>query len=357
MLCNCATQAKAAAAEGSATPASTSTSPSSQPNGSARKERSRDSPSDSEPQRKGRGNFRAPESATPKKSEATRSNRQLPTRVYPRELPARVYPPDSTPQSQSTSAAQTRDISPKAPPQRTAKPAVPQHTVANSDDENGVETIVVKLAHASTDDWDGASGEDELEDWERDDLDEIVIREEKPKSAAPVAHPRRTITREEVEALDANKEPTKVLEVYDFPAIFKTHDLQQMFEDFADVRGGFRIKWLEDTRALVIFKHPSTAKSAFASALDHPLAKVRPFTGTIPGSRERSPSPDRARPVTSDMVARRLVAGALGVRSRRKTEEEAAADKAKLQEVKDKRNVEKEQKMRKEMELAAAWGD
>lgn len=55
-------------------------------------------------------------------------------------------------------------------------------------------------------------------------------------------------------------EPTTVLDCYDFPPAFKTHHLHDIFRSYEGVRGGYKIKWLSDTRALIIFDHPSTGK-------------------------------------------------------------------------------------------------
>lgn len=57
------------------------------------------------------------------------------------------------------------------------------------------------------------------------------------------------------------EEPTTVLDCYDFPPAFKTHHLHDIFREYENMRGGYRIKWLEDTRALIIFEHPSTGRS------------------------------------------------------------------------------------------------
>lgn len=42
-----------------------------------------------------------------------------------------------------------------------------------------------------------------------------------------------------------------VLEVYDFPSEFKTHDLLALFSEYKDT--GFEIKWVDDTHALIVF--------------------------------------------------------------------------------------------------------
>lgn len=55
-------------------------------------------------------------------------------------------------------------------------------------------------------------------------------------------------------------EPTVVLDCYDFPSAFKTHHLHDIFREYENMRGGYRIKWKDDTRALIIFEHPTTGK-------------------------------------------------------------------------------------------------
>ncbi|KAI9360149.1 hypothetical protein BD770DRAFT_384968 [Pilaira anomala] len=74
-------------------------------------------------------------------------------------------------------------------------------------------------------------------------------------------------------------EPTVVLDCYDFPPAFKTHHLHDIFRCYEGVRGGYKIKWLSDTRALIIFDHPSTAKKAYIDNVTHALAKIRPYEG------------------------------------------------------------------------------
>lgn len=102
------------------------------------------------------------------------------------------------------------------------------------------------------------------------------------------------------------EEPTTVLDCYDFPAAFKTHHLHDIFREYENMRGGYRIKWLEDTRALIMFEHPSTgkidvnylwrwdgvidflffwswllAKKAYIDNVSNPLAKIRPYSGPM----------------------------------------------------------------------------
>ncbi|KAI9321354.1 hypothetical protein BX666DRAFT_1850932 [Dichotomocladium elegans] len=75
------------------------------------------------------------------------------------------------------------------------------------------------------------------------------------------------------------EEPTTILDCYDFPPAFKTHHLHDIFREYANMRGGYRIKWMDDTRALIIFEHPATAKKAYIDNVSNPLAKIRPYSG------------------------------------------------------------------------------
>lgn len=64
--------------------------------------------------------------------------------------------------------------------------------------------------------------------------------------------------------LAVDDELTTILDCYDFPSSFKTHHLQDMFREYESMRGGYSIKWVDDTRALIIFEHPNTGKDANA---------------------------------------------------------------------------------------------
>lgn len=60
------------------------------------------------------------------------------------------------------------------------------------------------------------------------------------------------------------KYPTeKTVELYEFSSEFETADLNQMLEPYQHTRcerGGYRIKWLNDTRALAVFRRAETGK-------------------------------------------------------------------------------------------------
>ncbi|CAO3693338.1 unnamed protein product [Rhizopus stolonifer] len=77
------------------------------------------------------------------------------------------------------------------------------------------------------------------------------------------------------------EEPTTILDCFDFPSTFQTHHLHDIFRNYEAMRGGYKIKWLSDTRALILFEHPSTAKKAYIDNVTHPLAKIRPYDGPM----------------------------------------------------------------------------
>ncbi|WVQ94009.1 hypothetical protein IAU59_001087 [Kwoniella sp. CBS 9459] len=95
---------------------------------------------------------------------------------------------------------------------------------------------------------------------------------------------------------------TRILHLANFSADLKTRDLQNMFKEWENEKGGFRIKWLDDVNALVVFADASVAKRAYLSLLLRPPPA---FSGLIrPYDR-----PDAAQIIQS------LAARALGHRS------------------------------------------
>ncbi|XP_057177331.1 R3H and coiled-coil domain-containing protein 1 isoform X1 [Triplophysa rosa] len=65
-----------------------------------------------------------------------------------------------------------------------------------------------------------------------------------------------------------------VIEIYDFPNIFKTDDLLDAFVDYSE--GGMKIKWVNDTHALGVFSSQAAAEQVLS--LKHPLLKTRPLS-------------------------------------------------------------------------------
>ncbi|CAD6886764.1 unnamed protein product [Tilletia controversa] len=79
---------------------------------------------------------------------------------------------------------------------------------------------------------------------------------------------------------------TRILQLSGFPPELKTRDLQAVFGQWPDQ---FKIKWVDDTTALVIFNDPTIAKRAYLQTLMAPppslinsqgiVAKIRPYDG------------------------------------------------------------------------------
>jgi len=66
----------------------------------------------------------------------------------------------------------------------------------------------------------------------------------------------------------------KVLDCYDFPTSFKTHNLLEIFEEF---RGKFRINWIDDSRALFIFENEDYARAALLSKIEETRYIIKPY--------------------------------------------------------------------------------
>ncbi|KAK8768364.1 R3H and coiled-coil domain-containing protein 1-like [Amblyomma americanum] len=106
-----------------------------------------------------------------------------------------------------------------------------------------------------------------------------------------------------------------ILEIYNFPAEFKTKDLVTALSSSKDQ---FSIRWVDDTHALAIFSSPFAATEALG--LQNPLMKLRHVSEASKQSKLKIKRcsellmPYKPRPQTSASVARRLVSGALGMR-------------------------------------------
>ncbi|XP_061147223.1 R3H and coiled-coil domain-containing protein 1 [Syngnathus typhle] len=109
-----------------------------------------------------------------------------------------------------------------------------------------------------------------------------------------------------------------VIEIYDFPAMFKTDDLLDAFAEYSD--GGMKITWVDDTHALGVFATQTAAVHALS--ICHPLLKVRTLaegSKMAKGKAFKRPEfiqPMKERPKTDSAVARRMVARALGLNRR-----------------------------------------
>ncbi|EST06713.1 Nucleotide-binding, alpha-beta plait [Kalmanozyma brasiliensis GHG001] len=82
---------------------------------------------------------------------------------------------------------------------------------------------------------------------------------------------------------------TRILQLSGFPPQLKTRDLQQVFSAYEEEKGGYKIKWVDDTTALIIFADPAVAKKAYLRTIMAPAhqlindngipAKIKPYDG------------------------------------------------------------------------------
>ncbi|NXO32497.1 R3HCL protein, partial [Cisticola juncidis] len=136
-----------------------------------------------------------------------------------------------------------------------------------------------------------------------------------------------------------------VIEIYDFPSDFCTEDLMRVFCSYQ--KKGFDIKWVDDTHALGIFSSPIAARDALSTK--HLMVKTRPLSQGTRASKAKARAyaeylhPAKERPETSAVLARRLVIGALGVRSKQ-TPAQRDAERKKLQEAQERKRLENKQR-------------
>ncbi|KAJ8284698.1 hypothetical protein COCON_G00035480 [Conger conger] len=135
-------------------------------------------------------------------------------------------------------------------------------------------------------------------------------------------------------------ELSNIVEIYDFPSEFKTEDLLRAFHSYQ--QRGFDIQWVDEMHALGLFSSPIAARDALMSK--HPLLKVRPLSQASAATKAKARScsdyllPAKERPQTSAALARRLVIGALGVRSPQ-SRDERDAERKKLQEAREQKRL------------------
>ncbi|XP_041696895.2 coiled-coil domain-containing protein R3HCC1L [Coregonus clupeaformis] len=135
-------------------------------------------------------------------------------------------------------------------------------------------------------------------------------------------------------------ELSNIIEIYDFPTEFKTEDLVKSFQAYQ--QRGFDIQFVDDTHALALFNSPIAAREALRTK--HPLLKVRSLAKASVTTRAKARScsdyllPTKERPQTSAVLARRLVMGALGVKSPQ-SKEHREAEKKKLQDAREQKRL------------------
>ncbi|KAJ6669140.1 hypothetical protein lerEdw1_007949 [Lerista edwardsae] len=143
----------------------------------------------------------------------------------------------------------------------------------------------------------------------------------------------------------SDSELPHVIEIYDFPPEFRTEDLLRVFCSYQ--KKGFDIKWVDDTHALGIFSSPITARDALSTK--HLMVKTRPLSQATRAAKIKARAyaeflyPTKERPETSAALARRLVTGALGVRSNQ-SKAEREAERKQLQAARERKRLEAKQR-------------
>ncbi|KAH1167227.1 hypothetical protein KIL84_002710 [Mauremys mutica] len=189
---------------------------------------------------------------------------------------------------------------------------------------------------------------DSLFNADGDCLDQRLLQElsggEKPRSR--LQEPRFDYSGWQPTELDlSDSELPHVIEIYDFPQDFGTADLLRVFCSYQ--KKGFDIKWVDDTHALGVFSSPVAARDALSSR--HVMVKTRPLAQGTRAAKAKARAcadllqPAKERPETSAALARRLVIGALGVRSNQ-SRAEREAERKKLQEARERKRLENKQR-------------
>ncbi|KAL5037628.1 hypothetical protein BDV3_007267 [Batrachochytrium dendrobatidis] len=134
--------------------------------------------------------------------------------------------------------------------------------------------------------------------------------------------------------LDRTGSETRVLEVCGIPPFFRQSNIQRLMSESIKQNVHISVKMESETKAFVLFPTSTLACTAYHNTKNHPEVQVKPsieYTIESP----RAPTSGSLRPVTTDMTARRLIAGALGIQTPQKSKQGMAEDRRKLQEARD----------------------
>ncbi|KAM7418782.1 hypothetical protein PAMA_016082 [Pampus argenteus] len=177
-------------------------------------------------------------------------------------------------------------------------------------------------------------------------LEELAVTEGRKKESIQEPRFNYYMNLDDEEDIDLTEdELAHIVEIYDFPAEFKTEDLLKLFQCYQ--QRGFDIKWIDDKHALGLFSSPIAAREALRSK--HMLMKLRPLSKSSSATKAKARScsdyllPAKERPQTSAALARKLVIGALGVKSNL-TKEQREAERKKLQEAREQKRMAVKQK-------------
>lgn len=217
----------------------------------------------------------------------------------------------------------------------------PDSTNVEAEDTSQLEAASSPKEKEEEESWDTLFNDD------GDCLVELAVKEGRKKKS--IQEPRfdyYNMDQDYDEDIDLTEdELSHIVEIYDFPTEFKTEDLLKLFQCYQ--QRGFDIQWIDDTHALGLFSSPIAAREALRSK--HMLMKLRPLSKSSSATKAKARScsdyllPAKERPQTSAALARKLVIGALGVKSNL-TKEQREAERKKLQEAREQKRLAVKQK-------------
>lgn len=185
-------------------------------------------------------------------------------------------------------------------------------TLQTHDEDEWSQTAVSCFANMSLKEDEGDEDEEETKD-----LSSLIKAQLKDGVFFSIEHARNDYSSYENVYLNPD-EFRHVIEIYNFPAMFKTEDLLDAFTEFSD--GGMRIKWIDNTHALGVFSSESAAVHALS--ISHPLLKARALAEGSKKAKGKAfrqaefIQPVKVRPRTDCAVAQRMVTRALGLQGR-----------------------------------------
>ncbi|KAF9434469.1 hypothetical protein BGZ76_007975 [Entomortierella beljakovae] len=287
-----------------------------------------------------------------------------------------AHSPTSRSTGRNNDASTSKNSSRKSSPKRGGGVDHDHESTANTKGdeytESSISALVEKMQlNENSDHKSEAENSDELEEWElafQDSNEATIPKVEAPKAAkSSKSHPAEHLLDSPASKTSkagnwseaAIDDDTYILELYDFSSSIKTMHLTDIFSSYENRSGGFRIKWVDDTKALVIFESAAVAKLAFNANVDNQIVKMRPYTGADKDSIRKTGGPSSgtfngARPAKTDSVARRLVQGALGLRVKR-TPEQIAEEKALVQAAKEARDIQRQEQQKQRQEQDAMF--
>ncbi|ORY74525.1 hypothetical protein BCR35DRAFT_306664 [Leucosporidium creatinivorum] len=75
---------------------------------------------------------------------------------------------------------------------------------------------------------------------------------------------------------------TRILLLSDFAPELKTRDIQALFEEWEEERGGLKIKWCDDVSCWIVFSDAGVAKRAYLTLLSSPPPALQPSATHTP---------------------------------------------------------------------------